>query len=197
MNVMRFIYLFSILTVFNALILAAQDTSQTKLSASQEQQQILRNKLGFAASMLSGYGLSYSYQLDRQYTIELTASIYGQGGENNNSSFFVSTIGAEIQRNFYANRETRFYGMLAGSYWLDNTEDSFTIPPDKTSERDYIIGLAIGIEYSVLSRLAMNIEGGYLYRYTTTTRTNNYYSSKSTSSYWLGFGVGCGIYYMF
>ncbi len=160
--------------------------------------QILRNKLGFAASMISGYGLSYAYNLDNLHEIELTGSVFGEGGNENGNdtrSYVVATLGGEFQRNFHVGRSSRFYGLIGGSYWSDRTTYNYSYQGPTNSNEDAItIGLAIGLEFTFSSRLLLNCEGGYLYRYTTKTGS---FQNSTNSSYSLGFGVGCGIYYAF
>ena len=45
------------------------------------------NKIGFAGSMFSGYGISYEYNASRDITLEFTAAVFGQGGSTNNSMY--------------------------------------------------------------------------------------------------------------
>lgn len=171
---------------------------QTDNQKTDSDKQIIRNKLGFAASMISGYGLSYAYNFDNLHEIELTGSVFGEGGNRNGNdtrSYVVATLGGEFQRNFHVGRSTRFYGLIGGSYWLDRTTDNYSYQGPTNSNEDAItIGLAIGLEFTIGSRLLLNFEGGYLYRYTTKTGS---FQNGTNSSYSLGFGAGGGIYYAF
>ncbi len=177
--------------------------------------EILNNKLGFAASMISGYGLSYEYNLSPAYTLEFTGSIYGEGGKKNSnnisSSYLVSTLGLELQKNMFVNSDSRFYILTSASLWIDNNTNpnnyyainSITTQDNQTS---FVAGLGLGWEINIAKRIIMNLEGGYSYKsykyYGTDLaydNINNIYSSidYNRSAYRFGFGVACGIYYAF
>lgn len=175
----------------------------------------LNNKVGFAGSMFSGYGLSYEYNLSRAFTIEFTGSIYGSGGSNNNStdyqsSYLVGTIGTELQRDFYTGHDSRFYSFVGFSFWADNTNYNYNYDTDNTNdtythESDYVAGIGLGWEYALSRRFIFNVEGGYLYRDINTKGTNYIYDNilgrriqaYADHKYYIGFGVGAGIYYAF
>lgn len=198
-------YLWALLLVLTGTICSAQDSTN-------ENEAIvpLNNKLGFAGSMLSGYGLSYAYNISKVYTVEFTGSIYGEGGSKDvntySNPFIVATVGMEFQRNFYANPNFRFYGLAGLSFWLDNTTYYYenTSGDIYDNEHSYVGGLALGWELTIAKRFVINLEGGYLYRSTSNVGRENDYSSGqkvlrnySRSTYSIGFGVGGGIYYAF
>lgn len=194
-----------------ALISSTASYSQEN-SGSKETAYPYNNKIGFAASFFSGYGLSYEYNLNRDYTIEFTGSIYGSGGSNNSEfdnspAYLVSTLGTELHRNFYVGSDSRFYSYAAFSYWIDNTNYHYTNSVDDTYtyKNDIVGGLGLGWEYILGKRLVFNLEGGYLYRSMNEkgTRVDSRFppvktlESYSSHNYYLGFGVGAGIYYAF
>ncbi|MBI3258255.1 MAG: hypothetical protein HYZ54_02060, partial [Ignavibacteriae bacterium] len=173
------------------------------------------NKIGFAGSMFSGYGLSYEYDLSRAFTLEFTGSIYGTGGTNNNTnnyvtSYLVSTIGTELQRNFYVGHDSRFYSYVGLGFWIDNTNynndyDNNSSNDTYSHETDYSAGIGLGWEYALSRRFIFNVEGGYLYRDMYVKGTNYIYDNifgrrieaYADHTYYIGFGVGVGIYYAF
>lgn len=170
----------------------------------------LNNKLGFAGSMLSGYGVSYAYTISKVYTVECTSSIYGQGGSRDantySNPYIVATVGMELQRNFYANPNFRFYGLAAVSFWLDNTTYYYenTSGDIYNDEHSYVGGLALGWELTIAKRFVINLEGGYLYQRRYNDGQEYDYSSGqkvlrgfARSTYSIGFGIGGGIYYAF
>jgi hypothetical protein len=184
-------------------------TAQEKVSENESATPPLNNKLGFAGSMMSGYGISYEYALNNIYTIEFTGSIYGRGGKDNtnysySNPYLTATLGMELQRNFFSNSVSRFYGLAAVSYWLDNTE--YYNSTDYRHERNYVFGLGLGWEITIAKRLVINLEGGYLYRNTTIFDSMDYYDNRtgqkvsgpySANPYEFSFGIGGGIYYAF
>ena len=161
------------------------------------------NKIGFAGSMFSGYGISFEYDVSRDFTLELTAAVFGQGGSSNNSmydysnSYLTIAVGTEVQKNFYINNNSRFYGLIGIGYWLDNT--NYTYDNTYRYDTDYTGGLGLGWEFTFLKRFVFNVEGGYVYRDMNTKGNNNNINNQviSTHSYYLGFGIGAGIYYAF
>lgn len=170
----------------------------------------LNNRLGFAASMISGYGLSYQYDFSRSFTMEVTGSIYGSGGTSSSQSsysnpYVIATLGFEAQRNLYFSDVSRFYGFGSFSGWIDyNSSESYSFPeqlPYKTyrDENTFITGVGIGLELIVAKHIGFNLEGGYLYRTSRTKGDNGRGTPRlyTESSYDFGFGVGGGIYYAF
>lgn len=160
-----------------------------------------QNKLGFAASMFTGYGLSYAGYLGKGYWVEGTGSIYGSGGSN--GSDFTSTLGFELQKDMYSSRDFRFYALLGASYWYDMNEysDTYYVGPNYETrtysryESNYIASLAIGFEFAIVRHLNFNIEGGYRYQ-VNKFKTSDTYTYKR-DGYDIGFGVGAGLYYAF
>lgn len=153
----------------------------------------LKNRLGFAASMFSGYGLSYGYSFNDKYLLEITSSIYGIGGgkskNEENQKDLTSTLGLEFQRNVYLSSNSRFYFLAALSYWYDSHKTSNS----DDSETNFITGLSLGWEIILDQRLILNLEGGY--RYSKNSFSGNVpYTAKD---YNLGFGIGGGFYYAF
>ncbi|MCX6146592.1 MAG: outer membrane beta-barrel protein [Candidatus Kapabacteria bacterium] len=161
--------------------------------------EILNNKLGFAASMFSGYGVSYGYRINNNYALEFTTSIYGEGGSkyktSYNNSYLTSTLGFEFQRSIYVSSDSRFYALAGVSYWYNsnnNSRNNTNIQIDN-SETNYVGGLSLGWEIVLGKRYVINIEGGYLYR-------QNSYQGEipyNSSTYNLGSGAGGGVYYAF
>ncbi len=160
------------------------------------------NKIGFAGSMFSGYGFSYEYDVSRDITLELTAAVFGQGGSSTNSTydysnpFLTIVLGTEFQKNFYRSANSRFYGLIGIGYWIDNTTYSYNNNTYR-NKNDYTGGLGLGWEFTYLKRFVFNIEGGYVYRDMNTKSNNINNQVISTHSYYLGFGIGAGIYYAF
>lgn len=166
---------------------------------------LYQNKLGFAASMFTGYGLSYAGFLGKGYWVEGTASIYGSAGSSNynDGSDFTSTLGLELQKDLYTSRDFRFYALLGASYWYDMYESESSTYINGQSvrytyaryESNYIASLAFGFEFSIVRHLNFNVEGGYLYK-TNKYKTTDTYSYRR-DGYDIGFGVGAGLYYAF
>jgi len=166
------------------------------------------NKLGFAASMISGYGISYEYNASRQVTLELTASVYGSGGSGSSTSssstsdsYIMATVGIEVQKNFFVSHDSRFYTLLGLGYWLNNNRYNYNSTYRDNS--DYTAGLGLGWEFTFGKKIIFNLEAGYLYRDMNEKGTNDYYGGGSgltpytNHSYYLGFGGGIGLYYAF
>ncbi|MFN8359225.1 MAG: hypothetical protein U0264_04860 [Candidatus Kapaibacterium sp.] len=177
----------------------AQDSNARRLAQPIQ----YNNKIGFAGSMFSAYGISYEYDASRDFTFELTGAVFGEGGNtgssyDNSNSYLTVAIGAEVQRNFINTLDTRFYGFVGIGYWLEN--NSYTYNNYYSNYKDYTGGLGIGWEMSFFKRFVLNVEGGYVYR-DMNRESNDYNGSNYTATirhtYYLGFGVGAGIYYTF
>lgn len=161
------------------------------------------NKIGFAGSMFSGYGISYEYDVSRDFTLECTAAVFGEGGSTSNSMYdytnpyLTVVVGAEVQKNFYRSSNSRFYGLIGIGYWLDNM--TYSYDNSYRNKTDYTGGLGLGWEFMFIKRFVFNIEGGYVYRDMNTKTNNNgiNYSVITNHNYYLGFGIGAGIYYAF
>lgn len=163
-----------------------------------------QNKLGFAASMFTGYGLSYAGHLGKGYWLEGTASIYGSAGSNySNGSELITTLGVELQKDLYKSNDFRFYGMFGASYWYEMNEyqnseyingKNVTVT-SSNHESNYLASLALGFEFSIVRHLVFNAEGGYLYKVNKFKNTYSY--SYRRDGYDIGFGVGAGLYYAF
>lgn len=181
--------------------------AQESVTIKETKQAQLNNKLGFAGSMFSGYGLSYEYNVSQDFTLEFTGSIYGSGGNSNNfndNSYIMMTLGSELQKNWFTSQDSRFYTFLGISYWLDNTNYNYN--NTKTDKNDYVGGLGLGWEFTFGKKIIFNIEGGYLYRDMNSKGNELIYDPLggkenlqpfSRHSYYLGFGIGGGIYYSF
>jgi hypothetical protein len=175
---------------------------------------VLNNRLGFAGSMMSGYGLSYEYFVTRDYLIEFSGSVYGEGGNMetanyNSRSYLTAAVGMELQRNMYFHGNTRLYGLLGTSVWIDNEKRYY----DKTNDDKtaWAIGLGIGLEYTISRRFVINLEGGYHYKtYNNSGIRIKYnqwdpnkqeyvatYENYIESPYVIGFAIGGGLYYAF
>jgi len=187
---------------FNSTTLA-QETANTKkvVYIDEGSFQDYDNKIGFAASMFSGIGISYQRHIQNGFRIEFTASIYGSGGEKSTfegskSSDMYYTIGMEIQKVLYNSQEAKMYVFAGTSYWFDKTN---YIGPQVNSiysiyDENYVFGLGVGFQYSISSQIILDIEGGYLYResYETDSR-----EQPDDGTYYLGFGIAAGVYFAF
>lgn len=213
----KYLVVFLVLLI-NIHVSKSQDNGSTTESVVIQQYKQPNNKIGFAGSMFSGYGLSYEYNVNNNYTIEFTGSVFGQGGDQttnngyssssygNSDSYLVATLGTELQRNLFFSHDSRFYTFIGLSYWIDNTDY-----PDGVfyKKKDYAVGLGLGWEFFLGKRIVMNIEGGYLYQYKTETGAENTYiytngngsnllkPYNDRNSYHIGFGIGGGVYYTF
>ncbi len=174
--------------------------------------EILNTKLGFAGSMISGYGLSLEHNLNSNYVLEFTASIFGEGGSKNTNSYsksyIVTTLGLELQKNMYSNSDSRFYTFTAASLWIDNntSKDNYNASSIETkdNETSYVMGIGLGWEITLAKRIILNLEGGYSYKnygYSGIepeyTSGQTFYSAYNRTAYRFGFGFGGGVYYAF
>lgn len=148
------------------------------------------NRIGLAASMFTGYGLSYVTKVSERAWIKGVGSVYGTG--TTNASDIRLTIGAELQIDLLTAEQMRFYAFGAASYWYNNNEREN--PTSWNSEGNYVGGLGFGIEATVMKHLALSLESGFLFR-------NTFLSSSvpidNSSHYYIGIGIGGGIYYTF
>lgn len=148
------------------------------------------NRIGLAASMFTGYGLSYVTKVSERVWTKGVGSVYGTG--TTNASDIRMTLGAELQVDLLSAEQMRFYGFAATSYWYSNNKREN--PNSSNSEGNYVGGLGFGIEATVMKHLALSLESGFLFR-------NTFLSSSvpidNSSHYYVGIGIGGGIYYTF
>lgn len=151
---------------------------------------VYTNRVGLVASMFTGYGLSFVTKVSDRIWIKGVASIYGTG--TTNASDMRLTLGTELQVDLLSAEQMRFYGFAAASYWYANNK--YENPVSSNSEGNYVGGLGFGIEARVMKHLALSLESGFLFRNTFISSTM---PIDNTSHYYVGIGIGGGIYYSF
>jgi len=179
------------------------------------------NKIGFAASMFSGHGVSYQRHILDNYRIEITTSIYGLDNnyqryndfefenEPKASNFILFSIGFEIQKVIYSTQRIKLIAFTGFSYWSD-VEENVTETYDDTkpltyssnhNKKSYVVGLGIGGEYRINNELVIDLDLGFIYQNKITlfydeSKPLDQTNTNNVKSV-LGFGIGGGVYYAF
>ncbi len=146
------------------------------------------HQLGFAASTLSGSGLSYQFIFNDTWRLKATGLI-----DIDDASGFYEldyNIGLELQQSLHKSSATRFYALAGASSDYRHVEDQYRIGDREEvytlTEEDFNIGAGLGFELQLWQHLALNLDGNYHF--------TNSDGGKSKS---FNFGGGIGIAYRF
>ncbi len=158
------------------------------------------HQLGIAGSMLSGYGLTYSYIFDRDFRIKTTAFAFYE--DHTNSYNWTALLGLEFQYTFESSSITRFYGILGGYYYRYYNNYSYpsyiydsvyTSYNSYNREREFALGAGIGLELLAWKHIVLNLDG--LIEYSSRKNSDSYGGDYPTR--YFGPGIGAGINYRF
>lgn len=131
----------------------------TGLFAQEYGDSLSHHQIGFSASTISSYGITYSYIFNTQYRIKSTLlGIYQDHGAY---SDWTGILGLELQATLESGQMTRFYGFLGGSFYkyVDNNHSYYSY----NDEDDFALGLGIGFEVLLWKHIAINLDLGVQY----------------------------------
>lgn len=160
----------------------------------EEPEKPLSRQLGLSFSSGSGAGLYYQFFLSEDYRMKLNGLVF-YNYSNSDDMYLYANGGLEFQKTIHSTKYTRLYGLAGGAYWYekgrspeydDPDDDERVTGIDKVMNKRFTTGLGLGIEFLILSHVAINIDLCYYYEQ---------YLSKEYRS--IGFGGGGGIGYAF
>jgi|GEM_PF-1458704 len=177
-------------------------------------QQQPRNTVGIRFSNITGYGLSFSKRIFDNYTFKIGGIAfydeYVKGYKDSiiqDNKNIIYDYGFELQRDIYKTDKTRVYA-LGGMY--------FSKEQDKNQERDRVYdpisgaysnelvtftddefdkvagGLGIGIEITMHTRFALNVDFGYKFQHSEGKESGIPVEENTTTV-----GLGIGLSYLY
>jgi hypothetical protein len=151
-------------------------------------------QLGISFSIATGAGLYYQFILSPDYRLKLDGLFLYNEGEDNEMDASANG-GFEFQKTIHSTNYTRLYGLAGGAYWFEKSRSPLYDDPadsdrvtgiDKYFHRWLTVGVGLGIEFLILSHVAINVDLLYYYEH---HFGENYRA--------FGFGGGTGIGYAF
>ncbi len=164
---------------------------------------------GLTASSTSGSGIYYRAALSQNMQVKVAGFIYFNESSNTgtryyygNDNYFIYNVGAELQRNIYASRNTRFYALAGVNYLYDrSSNNSYYFDPfdnsnpyaDKNIYKTIRGGIGAGFEFVAWKHLSMNFEGSFDLHNTDTQYIPGNPTVQPSTGYERGVGLGGGI----
>lgn len=165
-----------------------------------------RHELGFSASLISGYGISYQHNFDTYNSLKTTFFAYSSQ-YNDEDSDINAIFGLEYKRNFHVSRTMKVYGLVGGffNYAEDYYNYSYGYNKSYYFSNDWNVGAGLGCAFA-LKRIVLNVDIGFRYFYSLERDFYNdydydndeYFPTVNRSKYKLfNIAVGAGIAYLF
>jgi len=174
----------------------------------------LRNSVGIRFSNITGYGLSFSKRIFDNYTVKAGGIVfydeYVKGHKDSliqDNKNIIYDYGFEIQRDIYKTDKTRVYA-LGGMYFSKeqdkNQERSRVYDPVSNTYSNELVtftddefdktagGLGIGIEFTLHTRFAVNIDFGYKFEHSEGKESGIPVEQNTTTV-----GLGIGLSYLY
>ena len=151
-------------------------------------------QIGLSFSIATGAGLYYQFILSPDYRLKLDGLFFYNEGEDDEMTASANG-GFEFQKTIHSTRYTRLYGLAGMAYWFEKSRTPEYEDPadsDKVTDMDKYLnrwltaGLGLGIEFLILSHVAINVDLLYYYEH-------NFGETYRS----IGFGGGGGIGYAF
>jgi hypothetical protein len=136
------------------------------------------NEIGLEFSMTSGAGISYQYKHDVDWTFKLTGVGFKSGEDLPHDGDFYGSLGLNIQRNFFNNRDSRAYAYIgAGAWYAEHawTEtiwiyDRELIKKNRIYNHIYNYGIGAGYEIILRRNFILTFELGVMYQQSDDTK---------------------------
>jgi hypothetical protein len=159
---------------------------------------IYDNLVGVRYSNISGYGLSFARRFSESYEFLICGlAHYRQSKRWEDMSKRVITdenkdvlmdFGVELKRDFIKTSTTCIYGLI-GTYYSDDTQkNSSPYYGDETSNKNFSIGVGIGMRVFLDKRFSFNLNFGYKFDHTDKVSNNSPGLDEGTNV-----GLGAGI----
>lgn len=178
-------------------IVATCVASCVTIAAPSDSVHVMNHEFGLSVSSITGFGLSYKYNIDNQFYIKAIG--YALPDNSANRSQLNTSIGGELQMNFVRTQNTRLYGFAGASFQSRNYEytDTYngntatTFATDETTNYGAGFGfeLAVWEHFTVSAMLGMQTMD---VKYESTKYSTYYHPSSRT-----GMGGGIGFGYQF
>ena len=178
-------------------IVATCVASCVTIAAPSDSVHVMNHEFGLSVSSITGFGLSYKYNIDNQFYIKAIG--YALPDNSANRSQLNTSIGGELQMNFVRTQNTRFYGFAGASFQSNNYEYTSTYngntTTDFTTDETTNYGAGFGFELAVWEHFTVSAMLGMQSANVTLFsiwHDTSYYPSSRT-----GIGGGIGFGYQF
>ncbi|MER3328872.1 MAG: hypothetical protein RIF34_04780 [Candidatus Kapaibacterium sp.] len=162
------------------------------------------HQLGISYSTISGTGLGYNLELDRQNAFLFTVMPYYTGSNAENNLNLTIITGIEYQKTIYRNSEHKVYGFIAASLWYFEKNSVTYIDQGTDFEKEvklydkdvyHNLGLGAGYNYILNNAVSFNLNLGLQYQTTSNDSFYNYLERTDGSESFIGIGGGVGIFF--
>lgn len=124
------------------------------------------NKIGFSASMLTGYGFTYYRQLTQNLGVKAQIFAYGTlDDETSYANEIDISGGIELQYTLLKFERIRFYALTGGYYMYNKSEDYFINNDIYEITNSKNIGIGVGCEMLAFNNLSFAFDGGYYFAF--------------------------------
>lgn len=163
-----------------------------------------RHQLGINFSTISGTGLGYVLEFDRDNAFRFTLMPYYVGSKAENNLELTIISGIEYQHTLYRDFENKLYIFGAASLWYFEQNSSTIINANTDFEKKislydkdvyHNLGVGFGYDYILNEAVSFNINLGLQYQSTANDSFNNFLERTAGESSFLGIGGGVGIYF--
>ena len=163
-----------------------------------------RHQLGISYSTISGTGLGYVIELDRQNAFQFTVMPYYTGSNADNNLNLTIITGIEYQKTIYRDSGHKVYGFAAASLWYFEKNSVTYIDPGTDFEKEiklydkdvyHNLGLGVGYNYILNSAVSFNFNLGLQYQTTSNDSFDNFLERVEGNTSFIGVGGGVGIFF--
>lgn len=164
------------------------------------------NELGLNFNTLSGMGINYNTEINRNFNLELS-SFYFYLGEN--PPKFYDTyfnFGSELQYNFIQNSNIRTYSLIGFSYWNINQHYAVKVPVVNGSPVEENIvkknnifnyGIGLGNEFFFSENFSLSVSLSYQFQNNNKSKLDNFLNRNPNGKNHQGLGYGISFRYRF
>lgn len=160
-----------------------------------------KHLVGVEYSSISGSGLSYSLELDKNNVLKFSGIALYYGDKPPDQMSIYTNAGMEYQYNIWKIKNNRLYLFGGGSYWFIEKRDIISykkneklILEKKVTENSILnIGGGVGYEKVFLNKLAINLNVGLQYQTSDGSGFPLLFDRSRDSQKFLGVGGGIGL----
>jgi len=160
-----------------------------------------KHLVGIDYSTISGSGLSYSQEIDKNTALKFSGILMYYGAKPPDKMTLIGDAGMEYQYNIWKIKDNRMYLFGGGSYWYVEKRDVISymkfekLITEKTIAKNNIftLGAGIGYEKVFLNKIALNLNVGIQYQISDGTGFPILFDRSPDSQKFLGVGGGIGL----
>ncbi len=158
-------------------------------------------QVGINISSISGSGLSYHTQINKDVEIRATGFLYYTSDGESKDIDKAYIFGSELQYNLSDNRDNRLYLFLGTSFWYLEKEMPRSVKiNDKLINytlldinRVWNFGTGIGYEISILDIAKLDLGIGFQYQNSGISKVSTYIDRSPSGTNFIGIGGSLGL----